>query len=693
MLKGSIFIKKSNTYNIKTLFIMKKILIPFVLIFFALSFVQAQKVRWSYAVEGSEAGAGVPNTFTEGFNAKCAAVLKENKETKEQKQKAKKPELIKFYFMPFDAQQVVISENYNAGAIVKIEVESYADKSDKLSTQTIYEGKASAVKGYKTSNYNFPVTKNVVCVNVYVDYTAVPGVNQIAGVGICNFPEAYSPKVNISKDIPFDAEVMPMNEDVYGKRNPSTPIITVDGKYIYFNHEDAQGNNQIFRGSIGADGKISRVELSDFNIPTELSVSSAITSISQDNNIAYVNDMTLGKPTIYKNYVRKNKKGVSSWTNEEIKFKGFESRSEYLFDCMSYDGKYYFVNMYKLDSENKFFMNDIYVAFRNKKGEYENFTHMGYDINTIGNEIPCFLAADNKTFVFASSGHLGFGEKDIFITKRLDDSWTNWTQPINIGNVVNTEAQENYFSIDSKGEYAYFVRWEDKQSNLYRISLHKAETTTPKVETIKPDPIIIIKGRVLDKKTNLPLQAEVIYTNILTSEVMGEATSNSETGEYTVALPAGKFYSYLGKADNYLPVSENFDARDITETAVIENDLYLVPVEIGQTIRLNNIFFDSGKSVLKPESFEELNTVVDLLNNSPKMEIAVAGHTDNVGSAESNLKLSDDRANSVRTYLISKGISEIRITAQGYGETKPIATNDTNEGKQTNRRVEFTIVK
>lgn len=678
---------------------MKKVLIGLLLLLLTAGVAEAQKVRWSFMVEGSEFGAGIPNTFTEGYNARCAAVLKENKENaKEQTMKAKKPEVIKFYFMPFDAQQVVISENFNAGAIVKIEIESFAEKSDKLISKTIYEGKAAPVKGYRTTNYNFPLTKNVGCVNVYVDYTAVPGVNQIAGVGLTDFPEPYTPAINISKDMPFDNNAMYMNEDVFGKKNPSTPIITVDGKYIYFNHEEATDDkklfkNKVYKGTIGPDGKISRVELSDFNIPDELSISSAITSISQDNNVAYVNDMTLGQPTIYKNYIKKNKKGVKSWTNEKVKFKGFESNSQYLFDCMSYDGKYYFVNMYKMDPEHKYFMNDIYVAFRNAKGEYDNFTHMGYDINTIGNEIPCFLAADNKTFVFASSGHIGYGEKDIYITKRLDDTWQNWSQPINVGNVVNTSSQENYFSIDSKGEYAYFVRWENEQSNLYRISLHKPDTATPKVVTIKPDPIIIIKGKVLDKKTNLPLQADIIYTNLLTGEVMGEATSNSETGEYTVALPAGKHYSYLAKADNYLPVSENFDARNITDTKVIEQDLYLVPVEVGQTIRLNNIFFDSGKSVLKPESNSELNTVVDLLNNSPKMEIAVSGHTDNVGSAESNLKLSDDRANAVRTYLISKGISEIRITAKGYGETKPIAPNETSEGRQTNRRVEFTIVK
>lgn len=142
-----------------------------------------------------------------------------------------------------------------------------------------------------------------------------------------------------------------------------------------------------------------------------------------------------------------------------------------------------------------------------------------------------------------------------------------------------------------------------------------------------------------------------------------------------------------------MPASENVDARELAATSVIEKNLYLVPIEVGQTIRLNNIFFDFGKATLKPESNEELDNMVKILNENSKMEIQIAGHTDNVGSDDANMKLSDDRANAVRSYLISKGINETRITAKGFGETKPIATNDTDEGRQINRRVEFTISK
>lgn len=211
--------------------------------------------------------------------------------------------------------------------------------------------------------------------------------------------------------------------------------------------------------------------------------------------------------------------------------------------------------------------------------------------------------------------------------------------------------------------------------------------------TIKPEPVVIIKGKVLDKKTNLPLQAEILYTDLLTGKSMGTASSNGETGDYSIALPIGLYYSYLARSNKYLTVSENVDAREIGETSIIEKNLYLVPLEVGQIIRLNNIFFDFGKATLRPESYIELDEVVNVLKNNSKMEIEMSGHTDNVGSEDANLKLSEDRAKAVKDYIVSKGISENRIISKGYGKSKPITSNDTDEGRQLNRRVEFTILK
>ncbi len=670
---------------------MKKGSITLILLSLFFVYVNAQKVRWSYLVEGSYAGAGKPNTLVEGYNPNSAAVIAENIEGNEPRKKAKSPEVISFYFMPFEAQQVIVCENYNAGAIVKVDIVELSDDESNVVARTIYQGEASAIEGYSVRNFYFERTKNVVCVNLYIDYKKIPGVNQIAAVGLANFPEKYNPHINLPKEILFEAEVVDMHEDVSGNYNPSTPIISVDGAYIYFSHQDEQRYNQIYRATIGDDDKIAHVEQSKFNLPYKKSKSSVLSSISQDNNVGFVNDMTLREPIVYKTYLKRDKNNKIEWVREKLKINDFYSVSKYLYDCMSYDGKYYFVNMEQIEGDKQYFGNDLYVGLRDEEGAYGNFVHMGYDINTIGDEIPCFLAADNKTFVFASSGHLGYGEKDIYITKRLDDTWQNWSQPINLGPVINTVSEEKYFTIDSKSEHAYFVRAEAGNADLFRVDFYTKKE--PSKELVKPDPIIVIRGRVLDKKSNETLQAEIIYTDIFTGEVIGRATSNGETGEYSVALPAGKFYSYLGEAESYLPVSENIDGREFSESVVIENDLYMVPLEVGQTIRLNNIFFDTALATLRPESNEELNDVLQLMNKNPKMEIAIAGHTDNVGSDEYNMKLSDDRANAVRNYLVSHGVDASRITAKGYGKVVPIADNTTDEGRQINRRVEFTIMK
>jgi outer membrane protein OmpA-like peptidoglycan-associated protein len=174
---------------------------------------------------------------------------------------------------------------------------------------------------------------------------------------------------------------------------------------------------------------------------------------------------------------------------------------------------------------------------------------------------------------------------------------------------------------------------------------------------------------------------------------MGLATSNPTDGSYKIVLPAGQVYSFLAEKDDFYPISENFDVQKLTEYKEIEKNLYLAPIEVGSIIRMNNLFFDFGKSDLRPESFPELDRAVDFLNKYPSITIEVGGHTDNVGSDGDNKKLSQERAKSVENYLLKKSISAARLQSAGYGESKPVTKNDTDENRQMNRRVEFIILK
>lgn len=327
---------------------------------------------------------------------------------------------------------------------------------------------------------------------------------------------------------------------------------------------------------------------------------------------------------------------------------------------------------------------DIYVCHRINRNTFSVPLNLGAVINTKGAEQAPFLATDGKTMYFSSDRKGGFGDNDIWVTKRLDDTWTSWSEPVNLGAEVNSEDYDSDFSIAAKGDKAYLVRYADSygEGDVFSVPL-KAE--------VRPNPVVLISGRVLNKNTSEPIGANILYQLLKDGQSAGEAYSDPKTGEYKIALPYGEAYAFLGNVAGYYSVNENIDLTEVKEYEEINRDILMVPVEVGEVIRLNNIFFDFGKADLLDTSYPELDRVVKLLSENPKISIELSGHTDNVGSDTDNLKLSDDRAKSVVAYLISKKINGYRVLAKGYGESQPIASNDNEEGRLLNRRVEFKI--
>ena len=215
------------------------------------------------------------------------------------------------------------------------------------------------------------------------------------------------------------------------------------------------------------------------------------------------------------------------------------------------------------------------------------------------------------------------------------------------------------------------------------------------LEKERPKPVLMVTGNVYNIKTKQPLSASLVYETLPDGTVVGNAVSGATDGAFKIVLPYDKNYSIRASADHFFAISENLNLDSLVKAGnrVIHKDLYLAPIEIGQVVRLNNVFFDTDKYDLRNESFVELDRVVQLLNDNPAIEIELSAHTDNRGSDDHNMKLSDNRAKSVLDYIVSKGISSNRIKSQGYGETKPVASNETDEGRQFNRRVEFKITK
>ena len=353
---------------------------------------------------------------------------------------------------------------------------------------------------------------------------------------------------------------------------------------------------------------------------------------------------------------------------------------------MGHDGQ---TLLFYMTEERGGYINDLYVSFLEKDGTWTEPKSLGKKINLKKyNEVTPYLAPDGVTLYFSSDRPGGLGNNDIWMTRRLDSTWQNWSNPVNLGSPINTPDFDGYFTLDAGGEYAYMSTDLNSygESDIVRIKLLERE---------KPDPVILVSGNVYNKKTQQPLSASLIYETLPEGTVAGNATSSPVDGSFKIVLPYDKNYSIRAMADKFFAISENLNLDSLIKEGYkeIHKDLYLVPIEIGSVVRLNNVFFDFDKWDLRPESFLELNRVVKLLEENPAIEIEMSAHTDSRGSDEYNITLSHNRAKSVMDYIIAHGIATHRIISQGYGETKPVVPNDTDENRQLNRRVEFKILK
>ncbi len=330
---------------------------------------------------------------------------------------------------------------------------------------------------------------------------------------------------------------------------------------------------------------------------------------------------------------------------------------------------------------------DIYVTLKTEEGWSEPI-NLGPTINTPYGEYTPYLHPDGKTLYFSSDGHPGLGRLDVFKSTRLDDrSWTSWSTPVNLGKEINTPGHDWGYIIATSGNLAYFSA-RDKPSgrggdDIYTIALP---------EKARPQPVATIKGLVTDESL-IPLTADIVWEDLSTGEQVGKLKSNPSDGSYLIILPLDKNYGYFASKSGYYPSSSNINLIGVEEAVTIEENIVLTSIQqmIEQevAIRLNNIFFAFDSYELLPESYPELNRLSKILKENAEAKIEISGHTDNIGSETYNLNLSENRAQSVVNYLISIGHDQYKITAKGYGFSKPIDTNETEEGPANNRRVEF----
>lgn len=609
--------------------------------------------------------------------------------------KPRRKEFLKLGFRnAMNIRQIAVAESYNPGALYKVYV--YDENGGEHEVMTL-NPQANPQKSRMLNIFIEPTSYKVVAVKLEFDGAALPDYFSIDAVAITDSPYPVIAEIPLAALARSGVRVEALDSNVNSEYNELNPLLSPDGKTIYFGRQNHPGNvggvkdkEDIWYSELDDDGNwtLAKNMGSQFNNKSPNFIN-AISTTPDGKSVV----MILGNK--YVDGKKKMEAGVSISTkvgDQWTKPVGLKITDDYNY---SDKANYFLANNRKtlvmsVQREDTRGDRDLYVSFMLPDSTWTKPLHMGNVINTIAEESSPFVAIDDKTLYFSSKGFSGFGGSDIYVSRRLDDTWTNWSEPENLGPTINTPLEDLFFNIPLKSDYAYFSRGvSENNTDIFRVSLPVLRS---------PEPWITVTGRLVDSKTGKPLAAKVVYQRLPDGTDLGITQSEPDKGDYEINLPGGELYAIRAEAAGYVSESRTLDLRDLSADKKIDanfvlREIEVVPIEKEAIVRLNTILFDFAKAELKPEAFPELERVVELMRARPVMVIEVGGHTDNIGSDEFNQNLSEQRANAVLKFIVSKGIDKGRVTAVGYGEKKPRVSNDDEEsGRELNRRVEFRII-
>lgn len=397
-------------------------------------------------------------------------------------------------------------------------------------------------------------------------------------------------------------------------------------------------------------------------------------------------------------------KSSSGWSSpQNISIPYFQNKSSFLSGSISLDGS---VFVYAAETYGSR-VEDIYVTIKGSDGKWSEPKNLGRNINTQFQELSPWMSEDGTTLYFSSNGRPGSKSFDVFFSTRLDDSWFNWTEPKSMAPVINSEGRELFFREYPVLGFSMFTSTKNSDGygdiKLYRPDVPSndsvlvvappiiKEDTVVQIEVVQQeavnDKFIHVHGKITNAKTGEPIDATLLFES---SDSLVRA--KSPAGEYKAQITSTRSYSITINAAGFVNAMEKLDVNTF-EMKELEMNFKLQPIEVGTTVTLKNVLFIQGQPELLPESYPELDLVVQFLKNNPHLEIELSGHTDSRGSFSQLMTLSQKRVNKVKSYMVSKGISSKRIVGKGYGGSKPIASNESEETRMLNRRVEFTIKK
>lgn len=638
-----------------------------------------------------------------------------------------KKEFIKVGFdNPVRVQQIAIAESYNPSATFQLFT---YDREDNEYLVNTFSPRPIELRGRLLNVFIDETDYEVQAVKLVIDGISVPGYNGIDAIGISTSNDPVEVQIEIAENVSSSLKTEKLSDNINSEYKEMRPLVSPDGKTLYFSRQNHPEN-------IGGTEDPEDIWFSEYdeeidewleakNIGTPLNNQGAnyISSVTPDGKAMTV---------ILGNRYQRNedmKPGVSISTKSSTGWSAPQPIDINNAFIENNDGDYFIAQNRKtllmaVERLDAYGGKDIYVSFQMDNGTWTEPLNLGNDINTADMESSPFLAADNETLYFSSKGYSGFGGFDIYISRRLDDSWQNWTEPENLGNDVNSEEDDTFFNIPPSGQFAYFSKSDTElDADIHRIELPLF---------FQPAPVVTMSGRIYNSQTLEPIEARISYDLLPEQTEVGYTVSDSLTGRYEIVLPVGSKYKYTVDIDGFTLLEDTIDLANIEDFKEIEKDIVVDPqqmeqvmaqralarkqeapsdeekkeegdyvmidgkkykrvedaIEIKDGVLSVKVLFNFDSDVIRKNSYPDLNRIVNLLNSTP-VNIILAGHTDSTGPEAYNQGLSERRAQSVYNYLVDKGVDPDKIETIGYGESRPVSTNATINGRRRNRRVEF----
>ncbi len=614
------------------------------------------------------------------------------------KKKGRK-EFVKVGFnLPMPIQQLAVAETHNPGGIEKIYVYDEEGKEYLLHT---FEPRHLPIEG-RLFRFFFPKTSyKVTALKIVIDGRVLNGHFGIDAIGVSDSNEPINVEINITDEISNDYVPVALGPNINSEYNELRPLVTPDGKILFFSRQHhpenmggARDKEDIWfanRDTITGDW----LKAENVGRPLNNKGPNFISSISSDGQTVL---LLLGNAYYSKNRMTQ---GVSISTRKEDGTWAKPKNLDIIDDYNLSDKANYFLTddketiLMSVERKDSYGDRDLYVTFLQEDGSWSTPLNLGSTVNSAAEEASPYLASDGKTLFFSSKGFSGYGGYDIYLTRRLDDTWQNWSEPENLGAGFNSREDDIFFNFTDNDEYAYFTRGSETNTDIYKVKLpyyQKPEMLASMMSGNykNPDIIVAIKGKAFDSSTGKPIESSIEFIR-MDDNASIELVSADTTNGYRINIAPYFKYRIIAKSDGYYNTIDTIDLTALRKSAEIVKNLYLDPIIKDEPIVLQNVYFDFDSDVIRPESFPELNRISEMLLDNPTLHMTIDGHTCDIGTDEYNLGLSMRRARSIVRYLEDKGVPPTNLEYHGYGESRPKMPNTCEANRKMNRRVEFEL--